>query len=647
MEYYGKLSEARYSAITPRGYLKALLEKEKNGIPGHLDEIGYPFEFPYWAHRVREDKPAASWWPYEQTAYWIDSLVRCGSLLKDEELLNKVMPQIEASLADEDDPYIGPELAREKFDPSNRWPHAVYFRALYALYSFTGEKRYLERMRRHFTENEYDYTSMRNVVNVEMMLRVAAELDDAELKAGAIEIFDRFWENFEKKWIPYAPENLDNPEVRADGIQHGVTYNEILKLPAIVYLYTGERRYLEESVLAYRHIFRHHLMADGLHSCSEFLAGHRSTALHESCDVTDFTWALGYLLEATGDARYADAIERVMLNAFPGSIGPDYRTMQYFSAVNQVICKRDSSSAISYLYDPRQAFQPLHNPQCCSGNLGRALPNYLLRAVQETSDGAAVSFYGDYTFDGESLAFTVDGAYPFGDTVKIKVKVKDPAKNMLSLRLPGWSAHTVLTRNGEPVELGAAYGYFRLAVSDGDEISIRFTKRFESKQNGDNGVYFVYGPFTLALRLSEKWVKDPGESRQTEAFPAYALSTDSTWSYAVTGREKPEVALTEFGRKFLGDPSLNPFDEPVFSVRIQAKELRGVKLAKGVAKKKISWEGKVIPKKKLCYTPGLPSAQFIKKHLGDKKTVELVPYGNTELRVTVFPQYDPWCGALE
>ena len=31
-----------------------------------------------------------------------------------------------------------------------RWPHAVYFRALYALWSKSGNERYLEKMRKHY-----------------------------------------------------------------------------------------------------------------------------------------------------------------------------------------------------------------------------------------------------------------------------------------------------------------------------------------------------------------------------------------------------------------------------------------------------------------------------------------------------------------
>ena len=59
--------------------------------------------------------------------------------------------------------------------------------------------------------------------------------------------------------------------------------------------------------------------------------------MHETCDITDHTWALAYLLQATGDARYADRIEQVIFNALPGSITKDFRALQYFSCPNQVI----------------------------------------------------------------------------------------------------------------------------------------------------------------------------------------------------------------------------------------------------------------------------------------------------------------------
>ena len=59
--------------------------------------------------------------------------------------------------------------------------------------------------------------------------------------------------------------------------------------------------------------------------------------MHETCDITDHTWALAYLLQATGDAHYADRIEQVIFNALPGSITKDFHALQYFSCPNQVI----------------------------------------------------------------------------------------------------------------------------------------------------------------------------------------------------------------------------------------------------------------------------------------------------------------------
>ena len=46
------------------------------------------------------------------------------------------------------------------------------------------------------------------------------------------------------------------------------------------------------------------LLADGLHSCSEHIRGKTTRDMHETCDITDHSWALSYLLQASGKASY-------------------------------------------------------------------------------------------------------------------------------------------------------------------------------------------------------------------------------------------------------------------------------------------------------------------------------------------------------
>jgi DUF1680 family protein len=65
---------------------------------------------------------------------------------------------------------------------------------------------------------------------------------------------------------------------------------------------------------------RDHMLPDGVPSSSEFLAGKNPLNSHETCDITDYTWAMGYLLMATGDAQWADHIEKAVFNAGPGAV---------------------------------------------------------------------------------------------------------------------------------------------------------------------------------------------------------------------------------------------------------------------------------------------------------------------------------------
>ncbi len=581
MKYYGKFREVRFCDITPGGSLRTLLEKEKTGIPGHLNEIGYPFDKPCWSTKEATESWAANWWPYEQSAYWIDSLVRTAALLDDEALYEKVRGQVEAAL-EQADPYIGPDIIRGQGN-SYRWPHAVLFRALYALWSKTGDERIMEKMRAHFlNDRDYDYAYDRNIVGVEMMLRVAEHFGDDELFALAERNMEKYLESFApaSDYLFYQMNGLPdefNPH-KDDcnmfgnyvNLFHGVSYNEIGKLPAVYYLYSGKQEALDLTKKIYRVIENKHMMPDGVNSSGEFLIGTGAQVVHESCDISDFTWSMGYLLEATGDSRYADKIEWAMLNAYPAAMDENYRSFQYFSSVNQVVAARDSCY-LRYFADEKMAFQPLHNPQCCAGNLGRALPNYLLRFYQESEDGLAVSLYGDVCYHGRRMELRQSGGYPYGDEAYLDVIRAEEGKNCLKLRLPAWSIRTELLLNGEPVRLDPVNGYQSVYVHAGDRLCLRTKKQFEPHDGTDGGVYFTYGPFLLSLKIEEKRETDPLAKLATEDFPAFNLTPASEWRYAVSGFEEPtlEKPLCDGGAPF--------------EISIAAKRLKGWELKRSIS----------------------------------------------------------------
>ncbi len=635
MKTYEKLREIKASQISPKGWLYDFLEAEGKGMPGNLHKIGYPYDRFCWQFRTLADGGYEAWWPYEQTAYWIDSVVRTAILTDNDELLEVVADQIDKSFAADDDPFIGP-VEMKKQESRNRWPHAVYFRALYALWSKTGDEAYLKKIREHYINDDFDYGDGRDIVNLETMLKLAKLYDDEGLYERAIAFYDAFNKKESQTTIAF---------MQSDKIplEHGVTHNEQAKIAAIMYMYTGKREYLDACINEYEKLENYHMLPDGVHSSSEATCGNESFRTHESCDITDYTWSLGYLLEATADAKYADRIERACFNALCGAISPYFKQIQYLSCVNQVICTRNSTHIEAWKNTPRMAYQPHHYPECCVGNIGRAMPNYVMRMYHETADGEAVSLYGDSVYNGKNISIEQSGQYPFDESVILKIKLNNKENNKLKMRIPGWSKGYILEVNGNAVDLETVNGYITYEVNDEDTLKLTFNKAFNSHHSAEGGIYYTYGPFLMTLKIKERVEIDTEEKRQTEAFPALNIYPESEWSYAVSGFEEAEIINHEI--------SENPFwDGYPFEIKIKAHKLNNWDFVR-VEQNRIAYDGDegIDEKQRECgatevdgdlvLTPKLPSLEFVSENMGEEAEITLVPYGCTTIRLTVFPCY--------
>lgn len=643
MMNYQKLHEIKYADVKPEGWLKSTLMEAKKGMPGHLHEIGYPFDTECWKYKSLTSGGWSEWWPYEQMAYWIDGVVRMAGVLDDDELYGIVKNQIDTVLQF-DDAFIGPEEIKPH-ERCYRWPIAVFARALYARWSLTGDESYLEKLRTHYLNDTSDYSGYRDVVNVETMLRLYEHFGDERLLQKAVEAYEKFDESDEE----YSSAKAMLSDVVP--LQHGVTYNEHGKIPAILYAYTGEKRYLDAAVKGYEKLDKYDMLPDGVHTSCEFTYGNETKWAHESCDITDYTWSLGYLLEATGKSDYADKIERAILNAAFGAIGPHFNTIQYFSSVNQVIAARNSTTIEAFKDAPRMAFQPHHYPECCVSNICRALPNYVLRMYQKTEHGICVSLYGDSIYNDEEIKLVQTGDYPFGDCVKLAVSIADGKQKELRFRIPAWAKTWCVTVNGNVQQPKVQDGYAMLTVCDGDMVVLSLDKEFAAKESADGGVYYEYGPFLLALKIEEDWEIDTLEKRQTKEFPSYNVYATSDWNYCVTGKEVPDIRI----HRGEGHPY---WEGTPFEIRIPARKLHHWELVKeqlpgtekeiddtlpeftveiGLDEKQIACGATQI-KEDLLLTPELPSREFIEANKGETEEITLVPYGCTNLRITVFPK---------
>ena len=132
---------------------------------------------------------------------------------------------------------------------------------------------------------------------------------------------------------------------------------------------------------------------------------------------------MGYYLMTTGDGGWADRIEKGIFNGGLGSITKDFKTMQYFSCPNQVIATGESNHNRFKHGLTWMAYRPIHETECCIGNLHRYMPNYVARMWLKDKKGHPVAaLYGPsaVTYDlGDGLEVKIEEKteYPFEERI--------------------------------------------------------------------------------------------------------------------------------------------------------------------------------------------------------------------------------------
>ena len=93
-------------------------------------------------------------WPLEQSAYWIDGLIRLGHIMGDEELVGLGAQRLDHVIANaSDNPrdlmvYFGPSGNNKRLNNFQQWSVGVLARAMIAHYQATGDEKYLHELER-------------------------------------------------------------------------------------------------------------------------------------------------------------------------------------------------------------------------------------------------------------------------------------------------------------------------------------------------------------------------------------------------------------------------------------------------------------------------------------------------------------------
>jgi len=634
--------EMQLGSVLPEGWLRQELNKQANGITGHQPDFCFPFDRHYWDSNERgQDQESRNggifWYPWEQMGYWTDGAYRCARLIDDHRLRRLSMEPIRYTVDHAIDGwFLGPQRLYDipaANDPG-RWPQAVFFRALAAAAEGENAPDIVNAMCRHYlsdTKSDYQHGPYgpRDRVNIESMLWCYAHSGDRRLLEKAQDVWSR---------VP--PADLEQMTEDKPSKKHGVTFAEVSKLAALLYMYTGDATQLEVSEAATRRVFKYHMLVDGTPSTTEGLRGTGQLDGHETCDVVEFNLTWGYLAMATGAGEYADRVERALFNAGMGSVRKDWSGLQYISCPNQVHIARNScqpghKGTAAALYGPNSDHRPEYPfiTACCAGNISRMLPTYAQRMWMSSSNGGlAAVLYGPSRVlttvgkERQPIEIVEETSYPFSEEISFRIRSTRPVEFPLHLRVPGWCKDPKLKVNGRweilpPIKSG--FFILRRTYVRGDVIHLELPMETEVGHSTDGGIHLERGPLVYCLRPKETWtsIAMPEFEITSPEFPMWAATAGSPWNFALA--INPDVALDSQVRVNKTPAGADLWQAPPISLSVNARRVVGWDL--------------VHPKgddPNWFMTPPLPSPD---SPLGSEERVDLVPVGSSHLRLTVFP----------
>lgn len=258
------------------------------------------------------------------------------------------------------------------------------------------------------------------------------------------------------------------------GPRHAYSHVNCLSSAARAYMVTGENKYLDVIKRAYDEITSTHTYATGGYGPAETLfaenPGYLGDALLSpfdfarrlgdltyrnfagqtvarsdawgSCEVSCCAWAVfklcDYLLRLTGDARYGDWAEQMLINGTGGQI-PITRDGKVFYYANYFV-----DGAVKTTEDRRLSPDGRnHYWQCCTGTFPQDVAEYANMLYYFTEDALFVSQYlpseADAQFGGVAVRVRSAADFPREPRVRLRVDADRTVRFSLRLRVPAWA----------------------------------------------------------------------------------------------------------------------------------------------------------------------------------------------------------------
>ena len=628
--------------VKAEGWLRDWAQDAANGITGHLDEYEQVFEYGWLGRDIAARQSdgdgviSSTGWLLEQSAYWLDGSLKTGAILGDTTLFGKAARRldgvVDGVLASENhtfiywkpDTIVVAENGSEGKGSFNNWAHGLMGRCLVSYWQATHDERILKALEKVYSSGFYLKPPQDDIYSptaglTQGMVRGAVNLDamsetymltgnDAILQAMLAYAAEPTQADEEQRLLAKQGRYDNN---WSEATIHGVTLNEVARVPALLSLWTGNPRELEASVHLLEWVDKYNELPFGLNSAEEWLSGIGPYRFTETCDVPAAMWTRTWMLRITGQSRWADQAERAFLNAGPVPVSRDFKTMSYYQSPNRIDENTPQAPPI-----PGPGRQIVYTPTgnktlCCVGSSNWIIPNYVQNMWMRAADGGlACVFYGPCSVQADGIGLDCRTDFPFGDEQTVELSLDKARRFPLSFRVPSWCKGLTISVNGKLLRGSVRDGFLRInrKWKDGDVIVISLPMEAKLYTVEDN-CYPQNSYFTKS-----HWGRIHTAALDTTAGRKYACVDYGPLLYALPLYDIDENTVVP-GQK--SDCSLAATDASEIEV-LASKEMPA----------RWGWRIEDVPT--VLKVPAVLE--------GRDTTVTLVPYNCTKFRVSMFPE---------
>ncbi len=601
-------------SIRPAGWLAKQLRLQADGLSGYLDE--------FWPDVARSGWIGGDAEGWERGPYWLDGLVPLAFLLDDDRLKEKAGRWVSHIVAHQTKGgWLGP--GEHSHDP---WPVVVAIKAMLQYREATGAPDVLPAMLAAAGAlpgvlDMHPLTSWAGFRWPELayvLLRLHELGGDDALLDTAARVSRQGYD-----WIAHfrdLPYKERDTTWRYDN--HVVNHAMAIKTPAVLRGVTGGDGLKKLA----RHIVdvldRYHGQASGVFSGDESLAGRMPSQGTELCAVVEYLFSLEVLLAEFAQPWMADRLERIAFNALPATFAPDMWSHQYDQQANQVVCAVADDPVYTNNGGDANTFGLEPHFGCCLANMHQGWPKFAAHLWMTVPGGglAALSYAPctvATTVAGVPVEVHVATDYPFAEKVAITVHSERPVAFPLKLRIPAWVRGASV--EAPPLEsVSADPGTFHVIDRlwhGTTDVTLTLPMR-PAMEEHPHGWSVSHGPLVYALKIGERWERILADKPGHELpHGDWEVHPTTPWSYALMIDPASPAESVEIVREAVGELPFSPDGAPVQAF-VPGCRVGNWGLERGAA----------------APPPASPVVA------GTPERLTLIPYGCTNLRVTVFPR---------